>query len=76
MLDATVRQAEAVWPSVAKILYVLHDAAEYDRLVGVLDQLIDQIGEDESHPLASLMGVIGVLIERYVDEHIPELDDL
>ena len=75
MVDATVRQAEEVWPSVAKILYVPHDDHEYARLVGVLDQLIDQIGGDETHPLASLMEVIGVLIERYEDEHVPELDN-
>ena len=50
--------------------------ANYDRLVSILDQLIDRVGGDETHPLASLMEVIGVLIERYEDEHIPELDDL
>ena len=76
MVNATVRQAEAAWPSLAKILYVPHDEAEYERLIDVLDQLIDQIGNDETHPLASLMEVIGVLIEKYEDEHIPELDDL
>ncbi len=76
MLDQTVLQAERVWPSVAKILYVPHEEAEYDRLVGVLDQLIDQVGEDETHPLASLMEVIGVLIEKYEDDHIPEVDEL
>lgn len=75
MLDATVREVERVWPSVARILYVPHDDTEYDRLVSVLDQLIDQVGEDESHPLASLMEVIGALIERYEDEHVPELDE-
>ena len=75
MLDATVLQAEKVWPLVAKILYVPHDEAEYDGLVEVLDQLIDLIGEDETHPLASLMEVIGVLIEKYEDEHVPELDE-
>lgn len=52
-----------------------HDQAEYDRLVNVLDQLIDEVGEDENHPLASLMEVIGVLIEKYEDEHVPELED-
>jgi HTH-type transcriptional regulator/antitoxin HigA len=52
------------------------DDAEYGRLVDVLDQLIEQIGEDETHPLASLMEVIGVLIERYEDDHVPELDEL
>jgi HTH-type transcriptional regulator/antitoxin HigA len=49
---------------------------EYEHLVEVLDQLIDQVGEDESHPFASLMEVIGVLIERYEDEHVPEITDL
>lgn len=50
--------------------------ADYQRLIEVLDQLIDQVGEDESHPLASLMEMIGVLIERYEDEHVPEITDL
>ena len=45
----------------------------YNGFVRMLDQLIDEVGEDESHPLASLMEVIGVLIERYEDEHVVEL---
>jgi HTH-type transcriptional regulator/antitoxin HigA len=49
--------------------------ADYERLVQVLDQLIDQVGEDETHPLASLMEVIGTLIEKYEDEHVPELGE-
>ncbi len=75
-MDAAVRQAQAGWSSVQKILYVPHNEAEYERLVEVLDQLIDQVGEDESHPLASLMEIIGVLIERYEDEHVPEITNL
>jgi HTH-type transcriptional regulator / antitoxin HigA len=46
--------------------------SEYEILVKLLDRLIDQIGEDESHPLASMMDVIGVLIENYETEHVPE----
>jgi HTH-type transcriptional regulator/antitoxin HigA len=46
---------------------------ECGRLVSLLDSLIDEVGEDESHPLASLMEVLGVLIEKYEDEHVPEL---
>ncbi|MBN8635400.1 MAG: hypothetical protein J0M07_08770 [Anaerolineae bacterium] len=49
---------------------------EYVRLVDALDQLIDLVGEDESHPLASLMEFIGVLIERYEDKNVPEITDL
>ena len=46
---------------------------EYERLVTFLDSLIDEVGEDESHPLASLMEVVGALIERYEDKYVPEL---
>jgi HTH-type transcriptional regulator/antitoxin HigA len=45
----------------------------YQRLVTLPDNLIDAVGEDESHPLASLMEIVGVLVEKYEDEHVPEL---
>jgi HTH-type transcriptional regulator/antitoxin HigA len=47
--------------------------AEYQEWVAALDALVDVVGEDEGHPLASLMEVMGVLIEKYEDEHVPEL---
>ena len=50
-----------------------HAESEYQRLVTVLDDLIDVVGEDENHSLASLIEVIGVLIEKYEDKHVPEL---
>jgi HTH-type transcriptional regulator/antitoxin HigA len=34
-----------------------------------------KLGEDENHPPASLMDVLGVLIEKYEDEHVPELTE-
>ena len=42
----------------------------------MLDDLIDVVGENEDHPLASLMEIIGVLIEKYEDEHVPELTEV
>ena len=47
--------------------------AEYNHLVAVLDDLIDEVGEDEARPLASLMEVVGVLIDKYEDEDVSEL---
>ena len=45
----------------------------FTHLIAVLDDLIDEVGEEETHPLASLMEVIGLLIEKYEDETVPEL---
>lgn len=56
--------------------FVPHAESEYRRLVTVLDDLIDVVGENENHPLASLMEVIGVLVERYEAEHVPELAEI
>ncbi|HEU4679499.1 MAG TPA: hypothetical protein VFS35_08265 [Terrimicrobiaceae bacterium] len=48
--------------------------ADYERLSAVLDSLIDEVGEDESHPWAEFMDRVGTLIEEYEDAHIPELE--
>jgi len=69
-LDRTI----AAWSSIAETVFVPRSESEYERLVKLLDNLIDRVGEDESHPLASMMDVIGVLIENYEVEHVPELD--
>ena len=61
------------WPALSRLVYVPHTEEEYARLVAVLDALIDEVGEDETHQLASLMEIVGVLIERYEEEHVPEL---
>lgn len=43
---------------------IMVTAGEYEILVGLLDELIDEVGEDEAHPLASLMEIVGVLKVR------------
>jgi len=73
MTAAQIRKTKSAWPGVSDTLSVPHTQAEYNGLVALLDNLVDEVGEDENHPLASLMEVVGVLIEKYEDEHVPEL---
>jgi HTH-type transcriptional regulator / antitoxin HigA len=70
---AEMTKALRTWPELANLVYVPHSEEEYQRLVKLLDSLIDEVGENESHALASLMEIVGVLVERYEDEHVPEL---
>ncbi len=62
------------WPPLSRTVRVPHTEQEYKELVELLDYLADEVGEDENHSLASLMDVLGVLIEKYEDEHVPELN--
>ena len=51
-------------------LATLRTKKDYERAVEALDQIVDEIGEDEKHPLAELADALGVFIERYETEHV------
>lgn len=68
-----VDRTASAWSSLAGTIFVPHSLEEYRRLVALLDGLIDEVGEDEAHPLASLMEIVGVLVAAYESEHVPEL---
>ena len=76
MLASRLQQIATAWPPLSDVLVVPRTEKEYQEAVDLLDSLIDQVGEDETHPLASLMEVLGVLIEKYEDDHIPEITNI
>ena len=43
----------------------IHSAADYDRAVRALDELLDNGGADESHALSSIVETLGILVEAY-----------
>jgi len=71
-----LEQITPVWKNVSKFVHVLHSEPDYQQAIELLDSLIDVVGEDEQHPLASLMELVGVLIEQYEDAHVPEITSL
>jgi len=75
MSVAELEKVTKAWPPISHAVRVPHTDADYRELVELLDRVTDEVGEDENHPLASLMDVLGVLIEKYEDEQVPELTD-
>ncbi len=61
------------WKKLSDTVFVPHTEAQYNRLVEMLDAIVDEVGEDEAHPLASLMDVLSALIENYENANVPEL---
>lgn len=59
------RRLRAVVP-----LGTLRTKKDYVRATGMLDAILDEIGEDEKHPLAELADALGVFVERYEAEHV------
>ncbi|OLF56177.1 type II toxin-antitoxin system HigA family antitoxin [Pseudomonas chlororaphis] len=70
-MSALIKQVAEHWEFVAPLLRKPKTEADYDQLVEALDELLDLTGEDEAHPLNSLVDIIGDWIEAYDLEHRP-----
>ncbi len=70
--NTEINEIVKVWPLVSRFVTVLHTEEQYENAVKMLDELIEKIGEDENHPLASLMEILGTSIENYENQHFPE----
>lgn len=56
----------------AQYIFVPTNEDECDQLIALLDELTDIVRDDESHPLANMMDVVGVLIENYETQYFIE----
>jgi HTH-type transcriptional regulator / antitoxin HigA len=72
-MNLELQKTMSLWSSLENTICVPHSEKDYKNLVELLDNLIDEVGENESHPLASLMEVVGVLIEDYENKNVKEL---
>ncbi|MGD1903594.1 MAG: hypothetical protein ACFB9N_15275 [Geitlerinemataceae cyanobacterium] len=73
MTAIELEQTASAWETLRPFLTMPQSEAEFDRLVDFLNTLIDTVGEDESHPLASLMDAVGQVVEAYEERFVPEL---
>ena len=67
-----LQKLSEAWPEIEAVLAVPHTEQDYLTLRTVLDTVIDEVGEDEAHPWASLVETIGALIDTYESEHTIE----
>jgi HTH-type transcriptional regulator / antitoxin HigA len=73
-MNTKLKEISRVWPEMQPVFSVPHNEKDYKKLVELLDSLIDEVGDNEKHPLSSLMETIGSLIETYESRHVSEPD--
>jgi HTH-type transcriptional regulator/antitoxin HigA len=61
-------EAVAHWATIAPILSIRNER-EYDRAVKQMNELLDEIGDNERHPLYSLLDTLGAVIHAYEETH-------
>jgi len=62
------------WHSVEDVLSIPHSEIEYQRMLSLLDELLNIVGDNEAHILAGLLETLSTLIEVYEEEHYPVAD--
>ena len=55
MIDYNFEELSHQWQTIASILTVPRSEEEYDQLVNFLDRVLDEVEDNENHPLASLV---------------------
>jgi HTH-type transcriptional regulator/antitoxin HigA len=58
------------WEIIAPLL-IIRNEREYNVAVKRMNELLDEIGTNEKHPLYSLLDTLGTLIHVYEEEHLP-----
>ena len=71
MSATLVRETHAAYRRLRRFvpLGVLRSEKDYRKATAMLDEIIDEIGQDEAHPLADLAEALALFIHSYEETH-------
>ena len=69
-MTAIPEDAQRHWAAISPLLSIRSEE-DYDLAVERLNNLLDEVGTDESHPLYTLLDTLGTLIHAYEEQHYP-----
>ncbi len=64
------KNIQSHWATLRPILTIRNER-EYDLAVKRVNELLDEIGTNEQHPLYELLDTLGTLIHTYEEKHHP-----
>lgn len=66
-----MRAIQASWQAFDAMAHLrpIHDEKSYDRMVALMNSLLDVAGDDEDHPLSGLLDLVGDMVSKYEQEH-------
>ncbi|MBS1259243.1 MAG: Antitoxin HigA [Candidatus Scalindua arabica] len=69
-MNTITKDIETHWSAISPILAIRNEK-EYQGAVERMENLIDEVGTDERHPLYELLDTLGTLINAYEEKHHP-----
>ncbi len=73
-MSTITKDIQSHWATLRPI-FTIRNEREYDLAVRRLNELLDEIGDNERHPLYELLDTLGTLIHAYEEKHhvLPEV---
>ncbi len=69
-MTLVTEELQTHWINIAPLLSVRNER-EYNAAVKRLNELLDEIGDNEKHPLYGFLDTLGTLTQIYEEEHYP-----
>ncbi len=72
-LPFDIQAIESSWLTLEAMTHLrpIHDESGYDDMVALMNSLLDATGDDEDHPLAGLLALVGDLVSAYEQRQFP-----
>lgn len=67
LTDKIYTETVSHWQKITPIVHMPKNDDDYDRLNSLLGRLLDEVANDESHPLISLVDTVSNMIDAYDD---------
>ncbi len=66
-----MRAIQASWQAFDEMAHLrpIQNEKEYDRMVALMNSLLDAVGDNEGHPLDGLLNLVGDMVSKYEQEH-------
>lgn len=66
-----VNNLQKTWIAFDRLAHLrpIRDDQEYDRIVALMNGILDIVGDNENHPMSGLLDLVGSLIEDYDADH-------
>ena len=69
-MNLITREMQHHWVAIQP-LFSIDNEEEYDTAIERLNNLIDEVGTNEQHPLYGLLDMLGMVIHAYEEKHYP-----
>lgn len=69
-MTAIPQELQRHWAAISPLLSIRGEH-DYDLAVQRLNNLLDEVGTDEHHPLYTLLDILGTLVHAYEEQNYP-----